>query len=95
MPNWPSQSFMTDKNITVSCNANHITAYHDYFIVFVFLHSMLQAAASAKSWYVSAGLDGVKSQNYNGVYTSGVDKVSDISLMLYSRYCKSSSKLVL
>jgi hypothetical protein len=57
MPNWPSQSFTTDKN------ANHTTAYHDCFIVFAFLHRMLEAAASAKSWYVCTGLDGVKSQN--------------------------------
>jgi len=51
MPNWLSQSFMTDKNITYSYNANQTTAYHNYIIVLVLLHSMLEAAASAKSWY--------------------------------------------
>jgi hypothetical protein len=59
----PSQSFMRDKNITYSHNANHTTAYHNYVIVFEILHRMLEAAASAESWYVSARLDGVKSQN--------------------------------
>jgi hypothetical protein len=63
MPNWPSQSFITDKNITYSYNANHTTAYQNHIIVFAFLHRMLEAAASPESWYVSTRLDGVKSQN--------------------------------
>jgi esterase/lipase superfamily enzyme len=49
MPNWPSKSFVTDKNTTDK--ANRTTAYHNYIIVFAFLHRMLEAAASAKSWY--------------------------------------------
>ena len=63
MPNWPLQSFMTDKKITYSYNTNHTTAYHNYIIALAFLHRMLEAAPSAKSWYVSTRLDGVKSQN--------------------------------
>jgi hypothetical protein len=53
MTNWPSQSFMTNKNVLYSYSANHTTAYHNYITVFGFLQLMLEAAASAKSWYVS------------------------------------------
>jgi hypothetical protein len=85
MSDWPSQSIMTDQNVTYSCNANHTKAYNIYVIVSSCLHRVLESAASAERWYVPTRVDGVTSQNITVFVRGGVRSMRGIGPTMTAR----------